>query len=314
MNLVLLAAGLALVALPGWTATLGRRLAPPEWARLTSLSLSTGLAAVRLGLLITAAPTALRVIGVHDLADACHRTLEPVAPGGALTGAASAAALILIQTRISRAHRRSREVRRTLRIEPWLGQHHAIGEHEHELVVVPSASTLAYALAGSPPQIVLSRGLASTLSADELGAVVRHERCHLDHDHQHYLDLAVATDVALHRVGFARRSTSVLRLAVERWADEAAAAHLDRTTVRRALAKVVDSMLAPAPAPAFTSAETIGERLSALGTSPRPPSLRWRLAAAGPALVLATLVAATLLTGSGPVHHGLVGLLGYCPL
>ena len=86
MNLALIIAGLALVALPGWTASLGRRLVPREWARLTVASLSVGLVAVHLGLLMTAAPTLLGAVGGHDLARLCHQALSPLTPGGAVVG------------------------------------------------------------------------------------------------------------------------------------------------------------------------------------------------------------------------------------
>lgn len=312
MNIALLAAGLALVALPGWTSRLGRRLAPHEWARLTAASLWTGLVAVRLGLLVTAAPTALRALGVHRLAEACHQTLGPVIPGGAITGVASATALVVVQTRINRARRHSQQVRRTLRVESWLGEHHTAGDHE--LVVIPAASNLAYALEGDPHQIVLSEGLARVLSDDEIGAVIRHEHCHLENGHQRYLELAVATEAALRPLAAAGRSTATLRLALERWADEDAATDVDRATLRDALVKVVDTMLSAMPVPAFTSAETICERLDALDTVPQAVPAHWRVAAVAPAIALAATVGATLLTSSALIHHGILGLFGYCPL
>lgn len=310
MNLVLVLAGLALVALPGKTAGLGSRLAPHEWARLTAGSIWAGLAAVRLGLLITTMPTVLRLAGVHGLAEACHQTLGPVTPGGALTGLASGAALVLIQTRIVRSRRQSRRARATLHVEPWLGDHHRQGDHD--LVVIPATSSIAYALEGRPAQIVVSEGLANALSDDELSAVVRHEQCHLEHGHQRYLQLALAADVGLAPLRLMRRSTAALRLAIERWADEAAADHASRRSIRSALTKVVDSMLAPVPA--FSAAETIGARLAALDAELSTPATRWRLAAALPTIALTATVGIALVTGSAPIHHGIFGIFGYCPL
>jgi hypothetical protein len=310
MNLVLVAAGLALMVLPGWTTRLGARLAPQDWAHLTTASLWTGLVAVRIGLLVTAAPSVLRLAGNHGLAEACHQTLGPITPGGTATGLASAAGLVLLQARILRTRRHSRAARARLRVEPWLGHH----EHhdDYDIVVLPTPSPIAYALEGQPPQVVLSDGLTHALSDDELAAVIHHERCHLHHGHQRWLDLALATDTALGWFRPVRRSAATLRLAIERWADETAAHQGNRAAVRTALTKVVDTMVAPVPA--FTTIETIAARLDALDAGPPAAPARWRLAATAPAVALGVTIAAALLTGTGPIHHGVLGLVGYCPL
>jgi len=67
--------------------------------------------------------------------------------------------------------------------------------------------------------------------------------------------------------------------------------------------------------PAFTAAETIGARLDALDTAPLPPTGRWTaLAATVVPVVLTAFVGAALLGESLPFHHGVSGLLEYCPL
>jgi hypothetical protein len=231
-------------------------------------------------------------------------------PGGAVTGWASAAALVVLQVHVLRARHRSRSQVRVVQVEPWLGEHHDSGDHE--LVVVPAPEPVAFAVNGRPPQVVLSEGLIQTLSDDELEAVIRHERCHLRHGHHRYLQLGLAVDAAFGRLAAIRRSTAVLRLAVERWADETAAEQTDRASLRSAIEKVVVSMLDAVPA--FTTAETICERLDALATGPRATTIYWQCAATAPALLLTAAVGAGLVTGSIPVHHGALGLLGYCPL
>lgn len=310
MNLALIAAGVALVALPGWTASSGRRLQPRDWAHLSSLSLRAGLAAVRIGLLVTATPALLRAVGVHDVADACHELLGPVAPGGPFTSATSLTACAVIQARIVRVRRRCRQKTRRMRIEPWLGQHHP--QDGHDLVVVPTAASLAYAVEGEPPQVVVSDGITRTLASDELAAVICHERCHLRHAHQRDLELALVTESAFAPLGAARRSAASLRLAVERWADETAAEETDRASLRSALEKVVVSMLDAVPA--FTTAETLLARLDALDAAPRPTPWRAKLAAVTPAVILGATIGAALVTGTLPLHHGVLGLVGYCPL
>ncbi len=310
MNLALLAAGAALLIVPAWTAPLGRRLLPRDWARLTAASLWIGLLTVRLGLLATAAPTLLRAAGVHALAAACHEALGPSTPGGAVSGWAGAIALVVVQTRILRAHRRSRSQLRACRVEPWLGRHH--DERGSELVIVPAPQPVAYAVGGPVPQVVVSEGLVQVLTPDELTAVIQHERCHLRYGHHRYMQVGLAVDAAFGDLPVVRRSTTTLRLAVERWADEAAADQTCRATLRRALEKVVVSMLDAVPA--FTTAETICERLDALDADPQAVSVGWRCAAALPALGLVAVVAAGLVIGGIPVHHGALGLVGYCPV
>lgn len=208
---------------------------------------------------------------------------------------------------MARARRHGRRVRRALRVESWIGDHDGSGDHE--LVVIPTSTACAYALDGDPPQVVVSVGLTRTLSADELAAVVRHEQCHLRFGHQRHLDLALAADAAFGRLRFVRHSTAVLRLAVERWADEAAAdADQDsRAAVRGALEKVVEAMLQPLPTPAFTGAEGIRERLNALGYEPQAPSVGWRLAAVAPVGVLAAVVTVAAVDGTMLFHHAALG-------
>jgi hypothetical protein len=310
MNLVLLAAGVTLVALPGWTASLGRRLPPRDWAFLSAVSLRTGLAAVRIALLVTAAPAVLRAAGVHGLADACHQLLGPIAPAGVFSAGVSLTAFVVIQARIVRVRRRCRHNIQRMRVEPWLGRHDDHGDHE--LIVVPTESSLAYAVNGNPPQIVVSDGLTRVLSPAEIAAVISHERCHLQHSHQRHLELARVTEAALAPFRAARRSSATLRLAVERWADEAAAEQTDRASLRSALEKVVVSMLEAVPA--FTTAETLRARLDALHTTPQPTPRHCRFATVTPAVTLTVVVGAALLTGVPPVHHGALSLLNYCPL
>lgn len=315
MNVALVLAGLALVAVPGWTAPLGRRLAPREWTGLTVASLSIGVLAVRLGLLVTVVPTLLGVAGVRELAEACHELLGPVTVGGPAVGAAAVTVLAVVEVRMARARWHGRRARRALRVESWIGAHDGAGDHE--VVVIPTTAACAYAIDGNPPQVVVSEGLARALSGDELTAVVRHEQCHLRFDHQRHLDLALAVDAALGRLRCVRRSTNVLRLAVERWADEAAAHDGGRAAVRGAIEKVVEAMLRPVPVPAFTGAEGIGQRLEALGHEPQAAATRWRLAAVAPVGVLAAIVGAAAVDGTMAFHHHhhtVLGLFGCCVL
>ena len=304
MNLTLLAAGVLSLALPGLTGAVGLRLAPDEWARLAAASLRTGLWALRAGLVLTALSTVTHASGLSHVADVCHHMVGTVLPGGLVTGWVAAGLLVAMELRLAGALRAAQRARQRLQVEPWLGRHDDRGDHQ--LVVVPTGRIVAYAVEG---QVVVSQGLVDSVSPGELAAVVRHELCHLRHGHHRPLTLAAALDGTLGFLPGVRRSTSVLRLALERWADESAA---DRVAVRSALEKVVRALIAvPVVAPAFTAADTIRVRLVALAAGPATVAARWRLAVAAPTLGL-TLLAAAAVAASPPVHHALLNALHRC--
>lgn len=135
---------------------------------------------------------------------------------------------------------------------------------------VASFAVVAYATPGSPSQVVVSRGLARVLGADELDAVVRHELAHLRNRHHRDPALAAVVDAALGWVSGLRASTAAARLGIERSAEEEAAERPGaREATRRALLKATETMLAPVPA--FTAVLTLLARLDALAT---PPPIR----------------------------------------
>jgi beta-lactamase regulating signal transducer with metallopeptidase domain len=266
---------------------------------------------VQLGLVLIAAPTVLRAAGVESVADACHRVLGPVLPGGAVTGwlTASVSVALMGAARASRA--RSRRAQRDARIEPWLGEHQQLADAT--VVVLPTDTVVAYATTGAPPQVVLSRGLAAALSTDELDAVVAHELAHLRNRHHRDLVLATAIDATLGWVPGVRASTGALRLSIERWADEEVAEHPGaRECIRRALLKTTETLLGPVPA--FTAAFTLVARLDALAVPLPTPDLRQRALVFGPLAGLTVLAASSVLAWSFYTHHSVLGLVGFCPL
>jgi Zn-dependent protease with chaperone function len=93
----------------------------------------------------------------------------------------------------------------------------------------------AYTLAGIKGCVVISRQLFDALGPREQQMLTAHELSHLRRRHHlyvHAVDLAVAANPTLHRVALA------VRLGVERWADEDAAAMMagDRASAASALA------------------------------------------------------------------------------
>ncbi len=98
-----------------------------------------------------------------------------------------------------------------------------------QLVVLPDARPAAFAVPGWPGRIVTTRGLLENFCPAERRAVLAHEQAHLDGHHDLHVTgavLAAAVNPLLRAV------PGALRLATERWADEAAASAIgDRALV-----------------------------------------------------------------------------------
>ena len=308
MTLLLLLSGLGLLGLPACARPLGRRLPPAEWARTCAGLLGAGAVVVEAGLVLQAAATLLRMAGLEDIADLC----EHAAPGGAPVGIAAAVAAAVIALLACRSALGIRRRQRRARIEQEIGWHGTLGRHQ--LVVLPSQKLVAFSTAGRPGQVVMSRGLIAALSEDELAAVLRHEVAHVQHRHQRYLVLARVLEGSLGRLPMVRRGATALRCAVERWADEAAAGPRSsgRASVHAALLRVAELAALPDIA-AFTTPETVAERLEALRSAPaRGLAVGRRLLVYLPAGLL--LLASAVVLDHILHHVAFLGLLAdLCP-
>lgn len=311
MSLALAVTGVVLLVLPGLARTVGARLRPGEWARLSLASAWLGFRALQGGLLVTAIPAVLSAFGAHQAADACHRVLGPAVPGGSLSGWVAAVALVAMTVRGHQLRHRALRHQRAARIEPWLGVHHTAPDAD--LVVVPSQQVVAYAVPGPPVQVVISQGLVEALQADELDAVVRHELVHIHHRHDRYLLAATVLEGLLRWLPGVSTTAGVLRLGVERWADEEAASLLPqgRDAVRRALARATELMIGPVPA--FSAVCTIAERLGALDSAAPSPRVRDRLAVGAPLFALVVIAPVCLMLWTTYTHHGMLGVVAFCP-
>jgi hypothetical protein len=311
MIVLLLASAVGLLALPGCARPLGRRLPPAEWAKLCAGLLLAGGVALEAGLVLVGGPTALRLAGMSAVADLCEHLLGALAPAGTPLGVAAALAASLLAVTSGRSLVAARRSRRLLRVEPGLGWH---GQWcGHDLVVLPSQDLVAFSAGGRPPQVVVSQRLVDLLTDHELAAVLRHELAHVQHRHQRYLLLARVVEQSLGRLPLVRRSTGALRCALERWADEEAAAgtRWGRESVRAALVRLIEATAIPDVA-AFFSVGTVLERLQALQAPAAGSSLPRRLLVYVPALVLALLAVAAM---EGSLEHVAVLRLfaGLCP-
>jgi Zn-dependent protease with chaperone function len=161
------------------------------------------------------------------------------------------------------------------------------------LVVVADDEPDAYALPGIGGRVVISTAMLRALSADERRVLLAHEAAHLTHRHHLWVqaaELAAAANPLL------RPAARAVRAAVERWADEVAAAEVgDRTLTARALARAALARAAARRNPAMPGAALAGadgavaDRARALLAG--PPKRRRVLAGAVSALMLATLTA-----------------------
>lgn len=212
-------------------------------------------------------------------------------------GAPAMAALTAMGVAAVRAYRRPR---RTL----W-GTGKAVGQ----VHVIDDDRPDAYALGGKNPRIVVSTGMLKTLDASERRVLLAHERSHLRHHHHRYVALASVAAASIPGLSFV---TGRLRLAIERWADEDAAAEIGdralvaRTVIRAALARN-DYGGAPARAPDVAALGTVGvrARVDALLLPPARPG--------GPLTSLIPAIAVVAVVGSSaaqcPLPHAVRLLL-----
>ncbi|SCG68430.1 M56 family metallopeptidase [Micromonospora inositola] len=162
------------------------------------------------------------------------------------------------------------------------------------LVVLDTDTPDAFTTPEATGRIVVTRGMLHALAPDERAALLAHEGSHLSHRHAWWItavDLAATANPSL------APTARTLRNAVERWADEDAAARLgDRRLVARALARAAlarrrhpGDLL-----PAATGGD-VPDRVRALLDPPTPRR--------GPAVAVLALVLAALTLGAATVQH-----------
>ena len=216
-------------------------------------------------------------------------------PGGPIVGWSIAATAFLLPvgfvTGVEGVRRTNRDV------AAWVSGSVSVRIGGHEVVLVPLDDAVALTVGGDRRVIVVSEGMCRALTTEGLEAVVRHEVSHSIHGHDQYLAVLAGLDRAFALLPFVRRSTSVVRCGVERWADEdAAASHPDgRRIVRDALVSAVFAT-APLGVAAFGAVATIAQRAAALQAPMQISTARRRTLIVGMS-VLMLLAAGTASAG-----------------
>jgi Zn-dependent protease with chaperone function len=149
-----------------------------------------------------------------------------------------------------------------------------------DVVILDASAAAAYCVAGRPSAIVVTTGALAALEADQLAAVVAHERAHLAGHHAHLVAAVRGLAAALPRVGlFTAAATHVCAL-LEMCADDAAAR---RHGPQPLLAGLLALTGAPAPSPGLAAASVAvlvrARRLSEPHRGPARARARLRLAA-----------------------------------
>ena len=277
---VLIALGLILVSLPAILAGWVRTLPPPQWARWCVVSLGAGSASIELGLVILGGPTLLRALGAHGLAAACARMAGGLVRTSPAAGWVAAVAAVTLPSLASAAVWRGRVAQRRFAAAAVASPRARLGGAT--VRVLPTSEPVALSVrARGRRHVAVSEGLRQLLDPDELDAVVRHEAAHVRHRHDAVLLVCSGIEVGLAVHPLVRRSTAVLRCALERWADEESAG-TDPNARRAARDALVATAFAPTDRSlaAFGPAATVVERVEGLE---RPaPRRQWlRLAMVG---------------------------------
>ncbi|MFG2136120.1 M56 family metallopeptidase [Streptomyces sp. NPDC048650] len=267
---------------------------PPRaaaWLLTGSAVVLAGCAIAALGLLAAAGALRLPAVAAldHVPLHLLGRAPVPYAPLACVAGALLAVVAAAAGRRALRHRAELRSARRATEAHVGAG----------DLCVLPDPAPDAYALPGRPARVVVTSGMLRALAPAERDALLAHERAHLAGRHHLFL-LTAALASTCHPL--LRGLRAPLAYALERWADETAAARVgDRRLTARAIGRA--ALAGPRPAtphrPDATLAATAGpvpRRVAAL-LSPGRPAPRSR--AGGRRLVAAALLACVAFSAAG---------------
>ena len=306
-----------LVAYAVCVGTLGARmLGRAKWtARAPLLAMVTYLAAgwsvvAALGLagLTLAVHTTALGGGLSHLIGACVLRLRATyaTPGGAmvaglgltLAGAVVARTALSAMTHLRAAGRQALQHAQTARLvgrpEPALGA-----------TLVDHPQPAAYCVAGRDPTVVLTTGAVQALDADQLAAVLAHERAHLTGRHHRLIAMARIGRQVLPFVPLMRDADAQVARLAEMHADDAATRTCEPAPLATALV-ILAAGASPAPALAAAATDAVQRIQRMLGPAEplgrtRRRLLRTTAAALALAPVLLALAPAVLALALGRV-------------
>lgn len=268
---------------------IARRLPPATAVRLLTAAmivcaLAAGFVLAIAGVLVLAQIPLVAALG--------HWSVTVVAAGGPVPVAAGVMAAIVVCGLMLAAVRRAALSGRDLVLAALTCRR--LGPSAAGLVIVDDDEPDAYALPGISGRIVVSTAMLRALPADERRVLLAHEAAHLAHRHHLWVQ---AAELAASANPLLRPGARAVRVAVERWADEVAAAEVgDRSLAARALARAGLARAgarrtSTAMAAALAGAEgQVADRARAL-LAPAPKARR-ALTGAVAALMLVTIAAA----------------------
>jgi len=305
--LALFALGVLLVALPGLVAGPPRRLPLNEWVPVSTASMAAGVLAVEVSLGLAAVPAIAFLVGAPGVVDRCRDAFAPLTTDPGFMSWIALAAAGLVALRIGSGVWQARTRAQRARVEPWLGAHS--DRDGFELVVLPTRELVAFGVAASPPQVVISDGLIAQLEPAHVEAVIGHEAAHLRLRHTFYLSLLAGAASAFGRARFVRRSLDAIRDGLEGWADDEVGAAGDDS--RRALRAALLGVAAAREPTDGTSWARIRDRMRRLDRRARPLSVLMRTVMYAPVAALG-LAAIILVAGWLTSAHHAVALGAPC--
>lgn len=235
-----------------------RRLHPAQAVVLlttaaVALSLACGIALTAIAVAVLATVTSIAAEGQWSAA--------VVRASIALPGWLGAAAAIAVLTLLLRAGWRAARIFAALVRAERLCR--SIRANGGPVVIVDDDTADAYTVAGIRGCVVIGRRLLRQLTPDERRVLTAHELSHLTKRHHLYVHLA---DIAAAANPLLRAIPQAVRIGVERWADEEAAAGIgDRRVTGRAVARIALVRRAIARPAASGEGHRVGRLVSAVG-------------------------------------------------
>ncbi len=265
--------------------------------------------AVALGGTALMIPTVQLGRGLADLLQACGAAIRTqyATPGGAVVSALGGALAAGTLGRAVFCLARELILTSRDRRRHWDGLA-LIGRREPTLgvLIVDHGTPAAYCLPGRGRQVVLTSAALTALDADQLAAVLAHERAHLRGRHHLVLSGARGLQRAFPLLPFRLARTASTRL-VEMLADDQASRRCPRLTIATALVALAGSTVPAVALPA--GGPTASARVRRLAAPTRPLGLVRTTFAA---LFLATAVIAPLALSVAPAIAA--SGASYCPI